>query len=381
MTRIHDVIIVGAGPAGSVLGYELARAGADVVILEKEKMPRYKTCGGGVNFRAATLLDFDISQVTERVVYGGEVTFRQGHGFTRYYPEPLTYMVMRDRFDLLLAERAVGAGARLLEDAKVTDIQQVNGHIVLEGKGQPVRGRFIVGADGANGIVARHLGLMRNPKMCVALEAEIQVPESILARWESIATIDVGVIPGGYAWVFPKEDHLSIGVIGDVQYARSLKKYYERFIDSQRLGDYRVRRLKGHRLPLRRPGMSIQNGQGLLIGDAAGLIDPFSGDGIYYAIKSAKIASSALLRALGTEASGLGGYQGVVDRDIMPERRVAAAMLTIFNWAPFLYFQWLKRHQLPWRMACKTIRGDREYTDVRNKLGPMRLFLDMVRGL
>ena len=134
-------------------------------------------------------------------------------------------------------------------------------------------------------------------------------------------------------------------------------------------------------MPLRRPGMSIQNGQGLLIGDAAGLIDPFSGDGIYYAIKSAKIASSALLRALGTEASNLGGYQGVVDRDIMPERRVAAAMLTIFNWAPFLYFQWLKRHQLPWRMACKTIRGDREYTDVRNKLGPMRLFLDMVRGL
>ena len=375
------MIIVGAGPAGSVLGYELARAGADVVILEKEKMPRYKTCGGGVNFRAATLLDFDISQVTERVVYGGEVTFRQRHGFTRYYPEPLTYMVMRDRFDLLLAERAVGAGARLLEDAKVTDIQQVNGHIVLEGKVQPVRGRFIVGADGANGIVARHLGLMRNPKMCVALEAEIQVPESILARWESIATIDVGVIPGGYAWVFPKEDHLSIGVMGDVQYARSLKKYYERFVDSQRLGDYRVRRLKGHRLPLRRPGMSIQNGQGLLIGDAAGLIDPFSGDGIYYAIKSAKIASSALLRALGTEASGLGGYQGVVDRDIMPERRVAAAMLTISSWAPFLFFQWLKRHQMPWRMACKTIRGDREYTDVRNKLGPMRLFLDMVRGL
>jgi flavin-dependent dehydrogenase len=238
-----------------------------------------------------------------------------------------------------------------------------------------------MGADGANGIVARHLELMRNPKMCVALEAEIQVPESILVRWESIATIDVGVIPGGYAWVFPKEDHLSIGVIGDVQYARGLKKYYERFVDSQRLGDYRVRQLKGHRLPLRRPGMSIQNGQGLLIGDAAGLIDPFSGDGIYYAIKSAKIASSALLRALGTEASGLGGYQGVVDRDIMPERRVAAAMLTIFSWAPFLYFQWLKRHQLPWRMACKTIRGDREYTDVRNKLGPMRLFLDMVRGL
>lgn len=375
------MLIVGAGPAGSVLGYELVRAGADVVILEKERMPRYKTCGGGVNFRAASLLDFDISQVTERVVYGGEVTFRQGHGFTRHYHEPLTYMVMRDRFDLLLAERAVGAGVRLLEDAKVTGIQQVNGHVVIEGKSQPVRGRFIVGADGANSVVARHLGLMRNPKMGLALEAEIQVSESTLARWESIATIDVGVIPGGYAWVFPKEDHLSIGVIGDVQYARRLKEYYARFVDSQHLGDYRVRQLKGHRLPLRRPGMSIQNGQGILIGDAAGLIDPFSGDGIYYAIKSAKIASSALLRALGTEASGLGGYQGVVDRDIMPERTVAAAMLTIFSWAPFLYFQWLKHYQMPWKMACKTIRGDREYTDVRKRLGPMRLLLDMVRGL
>ena len=97
--RVHDAIIVGAGPAGSILGYELARAGADVLILEKDMMSRYKTCGGGVNVRASRLLDFDIAPVTERVVYGGEVTYKLNHSFIKRYPEPLTHMVMRDRFD------------------------------------------------------------------------------------------------------------------------------------------------------------------------------------------------------------------------------------------------------------------------------------------
>ena len=290
-SRTHDAIIVGAGPAGSVLGYELARSGVDVLVLEKEIIPRYKTCGGGINLRAARLLDFDLSPITERVVYGGEVTYKLGHRFVKHYAEPDTYMVMRDRFDRFLADRAVAAGAKVLDGRKVTRIEHNNGYVAVRCQDDAFKGRLIIGADGANSVVARHLGLMEGVGMSVALEAEVDVSSSLPARWDSLATIYIGVIPGGYAWVFPKEDHLSIGVVGDVKYAHRLRQYYRRFLEAQDLGVHRVRQFKGHRMPMRRTGMDIQWGRGLLLGDAAGLIDPFSGDGIYYAIRSAHLAA------------------------------------------------------------------------------------------
>ncbi|MEE9199031.1 MAG: NAD(P)/FAD-dependent oxidoreductase [Dehalococcoidia bacterium] len=379
--RVRDAIIVGAGPAGSVLGYELARAGADVVVLEKERIPRYKACGGGVNLRAARLLDFDISPVTERVVYGVEVTYKLGQGFVKRCPEPLTFMVMRDRFDCFLAERAVATGAAVLDGRKVTRIEEANRHLLVRCGEEAFQGLLIVGADGASSVVARHLGLMREAGLSVALEAEVDVPSSALARWDSLVTIDIGVIPGGYAWVFPKADHLSIGVVGDVRHVHRLRQYYRRFLQAQHLGPYQVRRFRGHRMPMRYPGMDIQQGPGLLLGDAAGLIDPFSGDGIYYAIRSAQIAAPVVLKALESGAMGLGEYQMAVDRELMPERRVAATMLRLFNWVPGLYFQWIKHHQLPWKAACKILRGDKAYTSVPQRLGPKWILFDLVRRM
>ena len=259
------------------------------------------------------MLDFDISSVTERTVSNGEVTYKLGNGFIKRYPEPLTYMVMRDRFDQYLAEKAADAGTAVVDGQKVKNIERVNGHFSVTCQKEQFSGVIIVGADGANSIVARRLGLMKGARLSVALEAEVEVQARVLERWSSMVTIDVGVIPAGYGWVFPKEDHLSIGVVGDVRHSEYLRGYFEKFLAGQKLGDHRVLKFKGHKLPMRRPGMTIQKDRGLLVGDAAGLVDPFSGDGIYYAIRSAQMAAPAVVEELSSGVNGLSSYQQGID--------------------------------------------------------------------
>ncbi len=99
MKQSHDVIVVGAGPSGATLDYELARRGIGVLLLEKEKLPRYKCCAGGVTSKAAKLLDFDISEVVEDVIYELSFTFNLGSPYLGQHSQPLIYTVMRDVFD------------------------------------------------------------------------------------------------------------------------------------------------------------------------------------------------------------------------------------------------------------------------------------------
>jgi flavin-dependent dehydrogenase len=112
----HDVIVVGAGPAGATLAYELSRQCVDVLILEKERLPRYKACAGGITLKTAKLLGFDFSSVTRDTVSGAKVAYGSRHSFTKSYPKPLIHMVMRDEFDQLLVQRAREAGATLADD-------------------------------------------------------------------------------------------------------------------------------------------------------------------------------------------------------------------------------------------------------------------------
>ncbi len=123
----YDVAVVGAGPAGATAARELARAGHTVLLLERQRIPRYKTCAGGVTVRAAKLLDFDISSVVERVVHGGRISYKLQRPIERRYPEPVCYMVMRDRFDGFLARKAGEAGAHLAEGVRVASVTVCTG--------------------------------------------------------------------------------------------------------------------------------------------------------------------------------------------------------------------------------------------------------------
>ncbi|MFW6117951.1 MAG: NAD(P)/FAD-dependent oxidoreductase [Chloroflexota bacterium] len=144
MKRSHDVIVVGAGPAGATLAYELVRRGIAVLVLEKEKFPRYKCCAGGVTSKAAKLLDFDISEVVEDVINEVSFTFNLDNHYPGQHSQPLIYTVMRDVFDHFLVMRAQQLGAVFMDGQKVTQVQVSGDWVEVSAAGE----RFSLQAGG-----------------------------------------------------------------------------------------------------------------------------------------------------------------------------------------------------------------------------------------
>lgn len=375
--RSYDVIIVGTGPAGAILGYELARKGVDVLILEKERLPRHKPCAGGITVKTAKLLDFDIRPVARDVVHRARAVYK-GRAFSRSYTKPLVYMVMRDEFDYLLAQRAREAGAVLIDDEKVCEIDVTAPGVDVVTSRNAFTARILAGADGARSTVAFKLGLMQDINFGIGLEAEISVSSQRLVQWERLMGLSLGHIRGGYGWVFPKKDHLSVGVGGPLRQAKRLKSGYQALLKSYDLENHSVIRLKSHYLPVRRKGMAIQSKRCLLLGDAAGLVDPLTGEGIYNAIRSAQIAAPIISQCLQTNNVDLRAYEGAVDREIMPELKAARALARLFTWLPWLYFGAVEKSDRLWRACCRVLRGEETYVTVKQELEPFDGLFDLL---
>jgi len=301
------------------------------------------------------LLDFDISPVTEGIAYGVRITYKLGDECLKRHKEPLIYMVMRSKFDHFLVLKAQEAGAAVIDGLKADQLEiTASGVKVLTPKG-PFTAQIVAGADGAKGMTAKTLGLMRHVGLGLALEAEVSVTEDELANWDSIIGLDLGQIPGGYGWVFPKKDHLSIGVGGPVHLSKMFEPYFRRLL--RHLGNHEITDFKGHPMPLRKGGMAIQQDRFLLVGDAAGLIHPLTREGIYYAIKSAQVAAPVIAGALQAGSINLEDYQNAVDAQLMPGLEVGRVLLELFTWSPRLYFNLVKRSDLVWRHACRALQG------------------------
>jgi geranylgeranyl reductase family protein len=301
-----DVLVVGAGPAGSATALRLARDGARVLLAEKARFPRDKPCGGGLTGRALRHVPCDVSPVVEhdvdrfvvRVGYGGKVA--------RRHASTLVRMTQRARLDLHLAEQAAAAGADFRDGAGVAQLELGAGDATARVGSSRVRASYVVGADGANGIVARAAGLGDGIHCGVALEGNVAWGALERAPYDRTAWVELGVVPGGYGWVFPKGDHANLGVGGWLSVGPSLRSHLARLARSHGLEPSAVTEARGHRLPMRRPGAPAARGRVLLVGDAAGLVDPLSGDGIYEAFVSARLAAEAVL------AGALEGYEGAL---------------------------------------------------------------------
>src|ERR671933_539962 len=205
-----DVIVVGAGPAGSTTAYRLARAGARVLVLERARFPRDKPCGGGLTERALRQLPFSVDPVVEETVDTLEARLRYGPRFERRSGSRLAVMTQRRRLDHFLAEQAVAAGAELREGARVTAVE---GSAVRIGD-EALEGEVLIGADGVNGIVGRSLDLGRDHQHGVALEGNVSHADVDAGPYARRLVLEFGVVPGGYGWVFPKGDHANVGVGG-----------------------------------------------------------------------------------------------------------------------------------------------------------------------
>jgi geranylgeranyl reductase family protein len=290
-----DVLVVGAGPAGSATAIHLARGGARVLLVDRARFPRDKPCGGGLTGRALRAIPVDPSPVVERDVDRFELRLRYGPSFTRSHTAPLIRMTQRRRLDAHLVEQAQVAGAELRAGARVDDVVIDDTGVGARVGGARVHATVIVGADGANGIVARAAGLGDDIVHGVALEGNVPFDALSVEQLERTAVIELATLPGGYGWVFPKGDHANLGVGGWGSEGPRLREHLARLARAHGVAPDALTEVRGHRLPMRRLGAVPARGRVLLVGDAAGLVDPLSGDGMYEAFTSARLAAQAIL--------------------------------------------------------------------------------------
>ncbi len=290
-----DVIIAGAGPAGSYLAYLLATSGLRVVLLEKKQIPRYKACGGGLTTRARKHLPFDLGEIVDDAATTARLYVNGRRAFERTYPQAVVSMVMRDKLDAFLADQAAAAGAQVEAGVRFRSGVFTDDGVIIDTSAGQQEARCLVGADGAHSRVARHLGLTLRYRVMTAIEAELEVDAPAHARFRHAFDFDFGVIAQGYGWVFPKKDHLSAGILTRRSKAPMLERDFRRYLDSKGLGTARARSLRLHPIPYApHAGNRYANRAGLVVGDASGMVDPITGEGIYYALRTARLAAAAI---------------------------------------------------------------------------------------
>ncbi len=251
MVARFDAIVVGAGPAGSTAARELSAAGARVLIVDRAEFPRYKACGGGIPLRTEKLLPFPIDSVVEDSVSLLQVSHQGGSRFVRDSGPAFAHMVMRERFDQLLLGQAEKSGAEFRAGTVVREVS-TDGSVRVHADGFEGEAEFLVCADGAHSPVGKMVGLGDGIAECAAWEVEVRAPAIRQKAYQNTALIHLGYKPWGYAWVFPKAEVLSIGIVLPPEQAGRMKEYVREYIDSLGLAGAEVDIARGHKIRFRR---------------------------------------------------------------------------------------------------------------------------------
>jgi geranylgeranyl reductase family protein len=302
---MYDLIVVGAGPAGASAARTAAQHGLNTLILEKERIPRSKLCGGGVTTKVLTKLDFKLPK--ELIEYEAKaVRIHLGESLHNFETDQtLVYMTSRSKFDAFLAEKAVEAGAELKDKNPVRSVEATGTHVDVKTSDGHFRSKMLIGADGMGGPTARTGGFYASWKpdqVVYAIESEVYVGEKGIRDFVGDASyfdLYFGVSSAGYGWVFPKTDHLTVGVgcrlskLGDGQ--ELLNGFTKRV---QGLETFEIPKPQAHLIPLGGAAeVPTARDRMLLAGDCAGFAEPLLGEGIYFAIWSGQIAADVAAEA------------------------------------------------------------------------------------
>ncbi len=347
-----DVAVVGAGPAGSTASYHLARARARVLLLDKARFPRDKPCGGGLTTRAVRQLPFSVEPVVEDRITRARCRLRYGPVMERASKQVLCLMTQRRRLDSFLVEQAVGAGVDFRDGVRV--VIESESHLQVDGEAVEVDA--LIGADGANGITARTLGLGGGIVNGIALEGNLPNHELPNGFERGLLMLELATVPGGYGWIFPKADHVNVGVGGWGAEGPRLRRYLRVLCEHHGIELRRLTDVRGHRLPMRRSGTVLTRGRALLVGDAAGVLDPVSGDGIYEAFVSSRLAAEHVLALLEGRADDLRAYHDAVHKELDPLAAAGWGAKIALDRFPRAVFA-IMRLPVTWRVIEKLMLG------------------------
>jgi len=346
-----DVIVVGGGPGGSSAAFFLTRKGFSVLVLERSALPRYKACAGCVPAGGMELFPFSFTPVIEQHITRATFTYGQA-AVTHQVPGNSLFTVRRDRFDWFLLQNS---GAWIEPRTEVIRVEPDQKGLTVHCRdGRRFRAGYVIGADGPNSRVAASLNLRRGRRLGSALQYEIQADDRHLTLFRQRLVAGFGVLNQGYYWIFPKKDHLSIGIGNMHKGGAGLDATLRRIIEGFGLDLDHARRF-GHTLPVHVRQEPLHSGNCLLVGDAAGLVDPLTGEGIRQAMESGRLAAEAISR--GT----IEGYSEAVSQHIGKDIRLGRRLADVFYARQRLCFDWLVRHRRIFRSMTRILSNRTTY--------------------
>jgi len=336
----YDIVVVGAGPAGSIAAYECARRGFSTLLLEKAKIPREKACGGAVMYRGIRILRGEIPhELIEQKIFGLRFEFYNGTSSEFISDKLIGITVFRDKFDEFLSKRAVEAGARLVECARVVlaSVSDECATVQLQ-DGREFKSDFLIGADGVNSIISRSLKLRPKhkdlTKVGLGMEADVFVGSAGVMKATHGAPSVLNILPAknriSYGWVFPKREHLAIGIAGSAIHMQALRSDFDRFYKSlEKQLDVELKLKKRRTSFLGGNGLGSVNvtDRAILVGDAAGFVDPMMGEGIAYAMHSSVMAADVIEKAVAEnqyDADSLWEYHNLCNQEFSANFKMAA---------------------------------------------------------
>lgn len=336
---MYDCIIVGAGPSGGAAAYHLAKRGRSVLLVEREALPRYKPCGGGVSPQVAEWFDFDFSPAISVRVKRIRCTWNMADPVDAEVPEDeALWMVRRDEFDYFIVQQAQRQGAELWQETKAQGIEFKGDRWQVQTSRGPVEGKYLIAADGGRGVMAKWLGFTQRRHL---LAAAVEIEPRVTMPADPLLYLEMGMVQYGYLWNFPKADGYSIGGgvmrVGD-QRKQDLRppiaEYATQF-------DVEMTQQKAHGHPiLAWDGDQILHTQNaLLAGEAACVVDPFTAEGIRPALFSGVKAAEAIDRALAGDIDALAGYSQVMQAEWGQDMRWAKRLAQVFYKAPKLAYR------------------------------------------
>jgi geranylgeranyl reductase family protein len=365
--NVWDVAVVGGGPAGLAAAHAAASRGARTLVLERARHPRYKTCGGGLLGVSLRTLPAGFTVPARDTVLRATFTLDGRRAVTRTASTPLLTLVQRDEFDAALCAAARGVGVTVREATTVRsvaqdpDVVRLRLNALAAGPGphgdDEVLARVVIGADGSAGITGRHVGVGYEQ---VDLGLEVDVPTPPGSDWAGRLLIDWGPLPGSYGWVFPKGELLTVGVIASRGQPEATRAYLASFLERLGLSDVERVHDSGHLTRCRAPGSPLRRGRVLVAGDAAGLLEPWTREGISFALRSGVAAGTAA-------ASGdLGGYESTVESTLAPAIATGRRLLRLFEGHPGAFHAALATRP-GWRIFAAFCRGEVEFAEVAQR--------------
>jgi geranylgeranyl reductase family protein len=360
---MHDVIIAGAGPAGSTCARECARHGLKTLLLDKDLFPRSKPCGGAVSRRALSLLDFSLPEhIIENECFGARVHYR-GRSIEVTSKYRLAVLVSRERFDTFLADKAVESEARFMPGEKVVAVQEADDGVTVVCEKATYQSRFLIGADGVHSRVALAL---RRPlgkhELTLALVSHVPDDNSMRgSRQNKTLDMHFGISPQGYGWLFPHRGYYSLGMMGLASKIEDPKKILSDL--SHTLG-IDLSSVRGHFIPLGGIKRKVASNRILLVGDAAGFADPFHGEGIVYAILSGKLAAEAIIDSIRDKqapSSATARYRLETEQHIRKDLLIALRMAKLLDRYPELFLRIFFDHPRALERYMDVLGGEIDY--------------------